>query len=136
MLCPKHNTPMTMLFTSFVCDICNPPGGQAVPVVIPMTQPWWETVEYREGTTILCEDVERFLEDAYWDLIQSKPVYVEYADHNGLNMYIKFQGSILISTGATYFGDDEKYRQAIYKSRHHLARYMMTNYTPTPNPNA
>lgn len=33
MNCPRCTSRMTMLFTSAVCDICDPPGGKATPVV-------------------------------------------------------------------------------------------------------
>ncbi len=39
MNCPKHNVVMTQLFTSWICDVCNPVPSRSQPILL--IPDWW-----------------------------------------------------------------------------------------------
>lgn len=55
MNCPKHKIKMTLLFTSYVCDVCSPPRGAASAPVVQAADEWcfaWHIDDFKVGTKI------------------------------------------------------------------------------------
>jgi hypothetical protein len=53
MLCPKCSTKMTILFTSVVCDTCNPPKGHVVKEPTRSTPVYYGWARYVPGNILV-----------------------------------------------------------------------------------
>lgn len=122
-----------MLFTSFVCDQCHPPGGHlAVEKPVGLPHKWWEQ-PYTSNHRYLMDDVSDFLNQLY-PMVKGLTCR-EDEGRGSIRMGIYLEGIDLVTFTLGYDEGTPEADVALAKSSYwyEVVKVMLVDYPPSMN---